>query len=241
MKIVHISDTHSAQNHSELNIPECDVLIHTGDLGGRTNIYELTQFLVWFVKQPGKKIFIAGNHDLILDKEFFNKSNIDSIQKLLFQQIYESAIKLIKSFDITYLNNEELIYKGIKFYGSPYTPSFFRDHWAFNRDRGDEIITEWKKIPNDTNILLTHGPCYKILDGIKHLKKNYEDPNKGCNDLLNRLTELPNLKLHCFGHIHENYGVIQNTINKREILFSNGAILNNAYQLIVKNPLIINI
>jgi Icc-related predicted phosphoesterase len=29
----------------------------------------------------------------------------------------------------------------------------------------------------------------------------------GCNDLLARVKQLPNLKLHVFGHIHESYGV----------------------------------
>jgi 3',5'-cyclic AMP phosphodiesterase CpdA len=74
MKIVHISDTHGAKHHSKLDIPECDVLLHTGDIGGRTDLLELQQFLEWFKKQPAKRrIFIAGNHDIILDKTFAKK------------------------------------------------------------------------------------------------------------------------------------------------------------------------
>jgi predicted phosphodiesterase len=42
MKLVHISDTHGAKHHTKLIIPECDVLIHSGDLGGRTTLFELT-------------------------------------------------------------------------------------------------------------------------------------------------------------------------------------------------------
>ena len=67
MQIVHISDTHTY--HNNLHIPNCDVLIHSGDIGNRTNLKELTEFLVWFEQQPANiKIFIGGNHDIILDK-----------------------------------------------------------------------------------------------------------------------------------------------------------------------------
>ena len=68
MKIVHISDSHGAKYHTKLEIPECDVLIHSGDIGGRTSPTEVQEFLAWFEKQPAKKrIFVAGNHDICLD------------------------------------------------------------------------------------------------------------------------------------------------------------------------------
>ena len=63
MDIIHISDTHGIL---KIKIPKCDVLIHSGDIGSRTNIKELKLFLNWFSKQPAKiKLFTAGNHIII--------------------------------------------------------------------------------------------------------------------------------------------------------------------------------
>ena len=59
MKIVHISDTHGSKYHNKLEIPECDVLIHSGDVGGRTNLFELQSFIIWFLEQSATiKIFV---------------------------------------------------------------------------------------------------------------------------------------------------------------------------------------
>lgn len=63
MDIIHISDTHGIH---KIEIPKCDVLIHSGDIGSRTDIKELKLFLDWFSKQPAKiKLFTAGNHIII--------------------------------------------------------------------------------------------------------------------------------------------------------------------------------
>ena len=203
MDIIHISDTHGYT----VKIPKCDVLIHSGDFGGRTSLEELKLFLNWFSNQLANlKIFIGGNHDIVLEK-----NPIDSLK----------LIQSYKNKGIIYLKDESYKYKNIIFYGSPYSPSFYRKLWVFNADRGDEITEIWKKIPDNVDILITHTPPYKILDYVPE-----ENKNVGCKDLLNIIkSKLKNLKLHCFGHIHENYGV--KVYNK--ILFSNGAILDNSY------------
>lgn len=36
MRIIHISDMHGPKGHTQLKIPECDVVICSGDIGGRT-------------------------------------------------------------------------------------------------------------------------------------------------------------------------------------------------------------
>lgn len=62
----------------------------------------------------------------------------------------------------------------------------------------------YAQIPESTDILLTHGPPLGMLDRIKHGNRNV-----GCDALLSRLqTGLPNLRLHIWGHIHEDRGVI---------------------------------
>lgn len=248
MRIVHISDTHGAKHHTRLDIPVCDVLIHSGDIGGRTNSFELTEFLVWFEKQPAKKkIWVAGNHDLILDKDWVSRKQreMDTVAGMILKQQHEDAKFLLTVYDTVYLLNEGFEYEGVKFWGSPYTPSFHRQHWAFNADRGEEIQKVWAKIPSDVNVLITHGPCKNILDRVSEKYREYEgeDMNVGCQDLLDVMKKrLTSLKLHCSGHIHDNVGaVLKNVSNTRRVLFSNGAVLTNDYDLLVTKPLIIDL
>lgn len=53
----------------------------------------------------------------------------------------------------------------------------------------------WNMIPENTNILVTHGPPYGILD------LNMQKQHTGCKDLLNQVLKIKP-KLHIFGHIH---------------------------------------
>ncbi|MFQ3575731.1 MAG: metallophosphoesterase [Cytophagales bacterium] len=65
--IIAISDTHG--RHKDLGVlPDSDVLIHCGDACSDGDLGQLKDFFAWFVSQPAKrKIFVAGNHDLIFD------------------------------------------------------------------------------------------------------------------------------------------------------------------------------
>lgn len=156
---------------------------------------------------------------------------------------HEQAMELIQNYDVCYLNGKDFVFNGVKFWGSPYSPSFHRHNWAFNADRGAEISKEWAKIPTDTNVLLTHTPCYGILDHLHEYANLGEDPHAGCGDLLGVITKrLRDLKLVCGGHLHDNYGVVLERLsNTRRLLFSNGAVLNNRYDVLVTDPLIITI
>ena len=248
LTIVHISDTHGARGHSRLTIPECNVLIHSGDIGGRTTLFELVEFLTWFEKQPADvKIFSAGNHDLILDFDWVQRQKKENaIQGMIAEQQHNDALEYLKKFNVVYLNNEDYIYKGIKFYGSPITPSFHRKFWAFNADRGEEIQQYWDMIPSDVDVLITHGPPYGILDAIPEGFKQTpnEDIHRGCEDLLKTIrTRLHKLKLSCFGHIHDgpNGLILKQFGSNRFIRFSNGSVLDNDYELVVPKPLLITL
>lgn len=252
IKVVHISDTHGF--HERLQLPECDILIHSGDVGDmRTTLSELNLFLIWFSRQPAPlKIFVAGNHDVVLDKYFPDQQN-DPIGKLLALQNYRDAKKLIEGFpEIKYLENKDYVFtitntgkepsRTIKIYGSPYSPRF-GTNWAFNANRGDQIKNQWAKIPSDVDILITHTPVYNILDHVEERYKRYpdEDMNVGCQDLFDVMKKrLHNLKLHCSGHIHDQYGmVLKKVSNTRRVLFSNGAVIDNDHNQLVTIPPII--
>lgn len=51
----------------------------------------------------------------------------------------------------------------------------------------------------DTDVLITHGPPYGILD------LNFEDLKVGCEELMRAVIRVQP-RLHIFGHIHEAYG-----------------------------------
>jgi len=86
--------------------------------------------------------------------------------------------------------------------------------------RGNEIEKHWKLIPNDTDILITHGPPYGILD------KTFQNSDVGCVNLLEKV-EIVQPKYHIFGHIHEGFG----TSKLNNTTYINTASLDFNYKL----------
>lgn len=208
-RIVCIADTHGWGYRAQLKVPEGDVLVHAGDLTSRGLTYEVEEELNWFSRLPHRcKIFIAGNHDW------------------LFEQKPRTAREMIPA-SVTYLEDSGCEVAGLRFWGSPVQPWFY--DWAFNRQRGPEISKSWSKIPNDTDVLVTHGPPRGILD------KTIDGRNDGCDDLLARIREVQP-KAHIFGHIHSGYGMqrINGTIH------INAAICTDEYQPI-NRPIVVDL
>ena len=185
MKIVCLSDTHN--RHEEIIVPDGDVLIHAGDATIRGTEQEVEDFLVWYSGLPHKhKIFVAGNHDW------------------LYENNNHRARFLTANFNIKYLQDSAVEIENFKIYGSPWQPKFF--DWAFNLNRGAELAEKWKLIPDDTDILITHGPPNGILDEVP---RKFFVENTGCEELRKRV-EIVRPKLHVFGHIHCGYGQAEN-------------------------------
>lgn len=194
MKILSISDTHGLHKLVPKNwlIP-ADTIVHAGDISNRGYIEEAKQFLDWFESLDYKnKIFIAGNHDWGFE------THPDKIKELL--ENYPS---------VTYLQDTGVEIDGIKFWGSPQTPYFH--NWAFNCARNDwdaksynkPLISHYRDMaPMDINVLITHGPPYGIGDFVPYGKGEHV----GCKDLLDKIHNMPDLKLHISGHIHCGYG-----------------------------------
>lgn len=181
MKITTISDTHGL--HHQIHLPGGDILIHAGDVCNRGTNAEALDFMNWFSNQNyAYKIFIAGNHDF-----YFENEQNDTIQSLLPISVY-------------YLNDSGIAIEGISFWGSPITPEFH--NMAYNRKRGVDIAKHWDLIPSDTDVLITHGPAYGILD------TTFQNLNVGCVSLLTKIERI-NPLYHIFGHIHEGYGLTE--------------------------------
>src|SRR5690606_16887877 len=208
MKIIAISDTHG--KHRDLIIPDGDALVHAGDISSRGTKQQVIDFLECFVEQNhAHKKYIAGNHDFL-----FEQAEFDEISRIIPD-------------GIMYLNDSSVVINGFKFWGSPITPWF--NNWAFNRDRGADIKKHWDLIPNDTDVLITHGPPVGILDQTFYGKRT------GCEDLLSRVHQVKP-KYHIFGHIHEQYG----NVTKAETTFVNASVLDDWYEM-KNNPIILNL
>lgn len=199
MKFVAIADTHG--QHRKLNLPPGDVLLHAGDVSRRGEESEIQDFLDWFSSLDFEhKIFIAGNHDF-----FFERSSPENVSRIL-------------PANVTYLCDSGTIINGIRIWGSPVTP-WFHD-WAFNRERGEEILKHWQRIPADTDILMTHGPVFSRLD------ETVRGEHVGCEDLL-RVVEQIKPKVYLCGHIHEAYGQTEDG----GTTFINASVLNVRYAM----------
>lgn len=201
MTLVFISDTHN--QHAKVSLPKGDVLLHCGDFSGRGRREEVEDFLEWMSSQPHPyKVLIAGNHDFMAERDPY-------------------LFNILMPKNVIYLNDSGAEVGGIRIWGSPIQPWFF--DWAFNRQRGEDIRKHWDLIPPDTDILLTHGPPYGILDVVAR-----DGRPVGCRDLLKKVTETPNIKIHAFGHIHEAYGQLE----QNEQLFINASILDQHYNMV---------
>lgn len=176
MRIVCLSDTHD--RHDELDVPDGDVLVHGGDFTMVGDPHEIEAFAGFLARLPHRhKIVIAGNHDF------------------LFQNDGETARALLG--DAIYLEDSGVEVEGVRFWGSPWQPWF--GNWAFNLHRGDPIAEKWRLVPAATDVLVTHGPPWGILD------RTARGEPVGCEALEDALRRI-RPKLHVFGHIHESYG-----------------------------------
>lgn len=133
MKILHLSDTHGC-HHRLRDLPEADVVVHSGDFTMNGSEAEAIDFMNWFCDLPYRhKIFICGNHD-----DCLYGANIDGLDD-----------------NVHYLCNSGIEIDGLKFYG---VPMFMDDCITDRQSRNYARITE------DTDILITHSPAYGILD-----------------------------------------------------------------------------
>jgi Icc-related predicted phosphoesterase len=230
--IAHLSDTHGLHWRMPA-IPAVkqpiDVIVHSGDMtnvGGKSDVQS---FLDWFVNLPAAyKVFIPGNHDLCFDPE---RNGTKGHYEFMDWPgwLMDEIDNFTKSENHFFLNNSSCTIKGVKFWGSPITPWFHGEHWAFNKRRGEEIAEVWKGIDLDTNVLITHGPCAHQGD-FTHYTKEYV----GCEELTKRIKQIEPL-LHLFGHIHEGYGWTYNQYSN----YFNGCICNLNYDPI-REPWIID-
>ena len=205
MKITFISDTHNKHRFVTNDLPGGDLLIHAGDISSMGYEHEIREFCKWFnnIDNYTHKVFIAGNHD------WGFQNNTEKVKEIL--EFYEN---------ITYLQDNEVLVGEdmVNVYGSPWQPEFY--NWAFNLPRqGVELKEKWDNIPNNTDILITHGPAYGYVDKVIGRTENL-----GCELLTERIKDFKP-KIHVCGHIHTGYGYTFDG----DTHYINASVLNESY------------
>lgn len=197
-----------------------DLLIVAGNLTARDDPFEWMKFLIWLDEQKyNKKIFISGNHDVILQKK--------------------GCPPEILPENTEYLCDSGTEFEGLKIWGSPWVKYFTGMHEckaaAFTVDTKEELAEKFALIPNDIDILITHSPPYGIMDDVFRKELNGFE-HVGSGTLSVAIMDRPSIKLHVFGHIHESYGIKGPGINGKDRIFVNASHVNERYQPV--NPAI---
>lgn len=203
-----------ADMHGQLPIiPPCDVLILSGDIapdfgriGDPSNTYRQThwlnsEFARWLDGLPAEEIIATGgNHDFAIHRQRASIST-EIRWQLLIDEPYEAF--------------------GLKFWGSPWVINL--SGWAFNLS-DEQAARKWARIPDDTDILVLHGPPHGFGDavgggfsGVSHV---------GSRTILPELDRV-RPKLVTYGHIHEGRGQWR----RGDSLLVNASVLDEHYRM----------
>ncbi|KAL8767202.1 MAG: hypothetical protein Q9209_006207 [Squamulea sp. 1 TL-2023] len=222
-----ISDTHnfsfsnSTTSPLQLPTPPTDVLLHCGDLTEIGGLPFYRKALEMLSSIPAElKLVIAGNHDLELDKTYWDTpiAQRRAANNPVDPDDHRRAIEIMtgelaQKAGVTYLTEgtyEFTLRSGatFKIYVSPYTPEFWNWSHAYlrNQDRFNlppdvekgSLSIATNPIPRDVDIVMTHGPPKGILD-------ECAGGHVGCDNLMQAIMRVKPM-VHCFGHIHEGSG-----------------------------------
>lgn len=203
IKVVCISDTHNQRPE----IPPGDILIHAGDLTENGSFDEMQAELRWLSSQPHKyKIFVAGNHDVLLDQDFLEKhperrcGHSKTKNDLEWGSvIYLQDTSVTLSFAGTLRGDrDEASSRSVTVYGSPWTPQYGLSAFQYRPDDMEIWSKRFSSLSSAPDIVITHGPPMLHLDA-------REFHRAGCPYLTQKIALL-RLRLHVFGHIHIGHG-----------------------------------
>ncbi|KAL6858100.1 hypothetical protein ACO1O0_005552 [Amphichorda felina] len=183
-------------------LPEADVVLHCGDLtkSGLPHEIEDTFTMLRKCRAP-LKLVIAGNHDTVLDPEFWSRNSYASY--VAGDDAQEKSWQIIKDAEadgVRYLDEGVHTFDldngaRLTVYSSQWTPVY--GAWAFQYDCNRPHKFD---IPSGVDVAMTHGPPRGVLD-----YAGMDGIRAGCEDLFASVRQA-RPKIHCFGHIHEAWG-----------------------------------
>ena len=174
-----LSDTH--EQHNEVDVPFAEIFIHCGDFSMFSrSMAAIKDFNRWLGTLPHRhRIVVPGNHEFFLENDPSKRS------------ILSNATVLI---------NEGIEIEGLRIWGSPVTG---RDGGAFGIGSPEERRKLYAQIPKNTDVLITHGAPYGVLDSAPS-----SGFHSGCRELFDAVMRVKP-KLHVFGDVHGSYGIFQ--------------------------------
>ncbi len=213
--------------HGELPImDEGDVLIVAGDCTTCDKVSQWVLFFEWFKAQKyTHKILVAGNHDRYLERCLADNE--------------ADEMGLLADYDergFHYLKDSGIEIDGVKLWGTPWTNWFPRINPLCASFTGTEkeLKEQYAKIPEGTDVLISHGPMWGTLDAVPNFHTGKVE-FLGSRALKERI-EVIKPKVHIFGHIHEMGGsrVSLNHENGKQTECYNVAIMDGNYDPIHK-------
>ncbi len=207
-----------------------DLLIIAGDCTSNDRVRSWQKFFEWLEKQKyRKKVMIAGNHDNFCKHWAITGTFNDDT----YQEIYPG-----EKPTIDYLCDSGIEFEGLKIWGTPWSLWFdgINPHCKAFTGSERQLAAKYELIPDDTDILISHGPSWGHHDSLYRSNERVGSPA-----LTNWIARHVNtLKLFVCGHIHEGYGIydvtkLQDEIgDKRTTVFVNAAHMNADYEPVNK-------
>lgn len=154
------------------------ILIHAGDATMFSRPpSSIDRFNDWLGSLPyTHKVFVPGNHESYIEEDLRRRKQLSNA---------------------TVLINEPAAIADLKFWGSPVVPL---GGTAFGMTSPADRRSLYTTIPEDTDILITHGPPFAVLDLAPGSHHHAGDP-----ELLDAVQRIQPM-LHVFGHVHGAYG-----------------------------------
>jgi Icc-related predicted phosphoesterase len=191
MKFLFGSDFHGLDSaYSKFSVTlqrgHYDFGVISGDLSTYANdLAYQERFLKSILSGLTKKpvYFIMGNDDGLLYKEQWKTDN-----------------------NIINIHQKRINLNGLNIVGYHFSPTFIGGSFEKSENEIEKDLTQLENFVDENTVFVTHCPAYGILD------KTYSNQHVGSKKLLNFI-ERKNPKIHLFGHIHESFGYIDNSIN----------------------------
>ena len=168
------------------------MLVHAGDLTWGGSLEEVESFNAWLGTLPHKhKIVVAGNHDFSLDADvctaehwpYLHHNTVGGILTLSGREVVEKYLT-----DCSYLCGETATIQGLE--STPHQQTIkvpgHTHKMAFNLDSEEQLADEFAKIPETTDVLLTHGPP----KGVGRLDRMMAGASVGSQSLRTRILQL---------------------------------------------------
>ncbi|KPM37952.1 hypothetical protein AK830_g8599 [Neonectria ditissima] len=199
IQIVCISDTHNKRPE----LPVGDILIHAGDLTENGSFDEMQAELKWLSDQPHRyKIFVAGNHDVLLDDAFLTKYPKRRYgQKKTKEDLNWGSVIYLQDSCVTLefpSPTQAPRLRRLTIFGSPWSPQYGVSAFQYGPDDESHWSTRFASLDVKPDIVVTHSPPKHHLDASSFRQA-------GCPYLAEELAHI-RPRLSVFGHIHVSYG-----------------------------------